>query len=101
MNNTTTESQSNLDHAMHVSYIAWRICGILCTLFGVPGHIFLILITTNKTHRKEPTSLYFTGIAICELIFLFGLYLKLLNLILCLIQIEDERERLRLPVETN
>jgi hypothetical protein len=76
MNNTTTEIYSNLDNAMHISYIAWRTCGFLCTLFGVPGHIFLILITTNKTNRKEPTSLYFTAIGICELIFLLGLYMK-------------------------
>jgi hypothetical protein len=76
MNNTTTDNYSSLDHAMHVSYIAWRICGILCTLFGIPGHICSILITTNKTNRKEPTSIYFTAIAICELIFLFGLYMK-------------------------
>jgi hypothetical protein len=74
MNNTTVEIYPNLDNALHISYIAWRTCGFLCILFGVPGNLFHLLITTNKTNRKEPTSLYFTAIAICELIFLFGLY---------------------------
>jgi hypothetical protein len=74
MNNTTTDIYPNLDNAIRISYIAWRTCGFLCTLFGIPGHLFQILIMTNKTNRKEPTSLYFTAIAIVELIFLFGLY---------------------------
>ncbi len=78
MNNTTTEIYSNLDNAVHISYIAWRLCGFLCTLFGIPGHIFHILITTNTVNRKVPLSLYFTAIAICELIFLVGLYMNLI-----------------------
>ncbi len=74
MNNTTTEIYQNLDNQMHASYIAWRTCGFLCTLFGLPGHLFQILIMSNKTNRKEPKSLYFIAIATVELIFLFGLY---------------------------
>lgn len=68
------ESYPNLDNAVAISFIAWRSCGILCTLFGIPGHLFLIIITTNKTNRKQPTSLYFSAIAICEIIFLLGSY---------------------------
>jgi hypothetical protein len=74
MNNTTAETYWNLDNAVHISNIAWRFCVFLCTLFGIPGHFFQILIMTNKSNRKIPTSLYFTAIAICEIIFLLGLY---------------------------
>jgi hypothetical protein len=75
MNNTTTENfQNNYDHAVYVSNIIWRSCGLLCTIFGIPGHIFHFLIMSNKTNRKEPTSLYFLSIAISEFIFSLGLY---------------------------
>ncbi|UJR08236.1 hypothetical protein I4U23_012509 [Adineta vaga] len=75
MNNTTSSicpSILNYNSAIHISYIIWRICGLLCILFGIPGHVFSIIITTNKVYRKQPVSLYFIAIAICELIFLFG-----------------------------
>ncbi len=74
MNNTRTEIYQSLDNAMHISYIALQTCGFLCTFFGLPGHLFQILIFTNKTNRKESKPLYFTAIAICEFIFLLGLY---------------------------
>lgn len=70
MNNTTT----GFDNAIFISYTTWRVSVLICVLFGVPGHLFHILITLNPKNRKEATSLYFTAIAICELIYLFGLY---------------------------
>jgi hypothetical protein len=76
INNTTIEidsSTSNSNNAVQISYIVWRSCGLICILFGIPGNLFHILMISNKTYRKEPASLYFTAIAICELIFLLGL----------------------------
>lgn len=66
----------NLDYALRISLIAWRTCGILCTIFGIPGNIFILIIKTNKRNKKEPTSLYHCAIAIFETIFLFGLYMN-------------------------
>ena len=75
MNNTTTENfQNYYDHAVYISTIIWRSCALLCTIIGIPGHIFHFLIMLNKTNRKEPISLYFISIAICEFIFSLGLY---------------------------
>jgi phosphotransferase system glucose/maltose/N-acetylglucosamine-specific IIC component len=75
MNNTTTEIfQNNSNNALYISYIVWRSCGLLCALFGIPGHCFHILITLKKSNRKQTTSLHFTVISICELTFLLGLY---------------------------
>ncbi|CAF4747465.1 unnamed protein product [Rotaria sp. Silwood1] len=64
----------NYNNALLISYIIWCTCGFLCTLFGIPGHLFQILIMSNKTNRKETTPLHFIAIAICELIFLFGVF---------------------------
>jgi hypothetical protein len=76
MNNTTTEIfQNNSNNALYISYIVWRSCGLICAILGIPGHLFHILIMSNRTNRKETTSLYFTSIATCELFFLLGLYI--------------------------
>ncbi|CAF1306233.1 unnamed protein product [Adineta steineri] len=76
MNNTALEICPSILHyhnAVHISYIVWRSCGLLCIIFGIPGHLFSIIILSNKNNRKEPTSLYFLAIACCELIFLLGI----------------------------
>ena len=75
-NNTSLEictNNSSYDQSVHISNIIWRVSGLLCILIGIPGHIFQIIIFSNNTQRKEPTSLYLLAIAICELIFLIGL----------------------------
>jgi len=75
MNNTTIEicrTTLNYNNAVHISYIIWRVCGLVFTMFGIPGHLFMILIMLNKVNRKQPTSLYYIAIAISELLFLFG-----------------------------
>ncbi|CAF3107426.1 unnamed protein product [Rotaria sp. Silwood2] len=76
MNNTGIDTRSNswnYNDALNISYIIWYTCGFLCTMFGIPGHLFQILIMSNKANRKESISLYFIATAICELIFLVGL----------------------------
>ncbi|CAF1047661.1 unnamed protein product [Adineta steineri] len=75
MNSTALEICPSILHyhnAVHISYIVWRSCGLLCIIFGIPGHLFSIIILSNKKNRKEPTSLYFLAIACCELIFLLA-----------------------------
>jgi hypothetical protein len=77
MNNTILNicaDNFSYNNSLDISKIVWHLCGFIGMIFGVPGHIFLIIILLNKTHRKEPTSLYFIAIAICELICLMGLY---------------------------
>ncbi|CAF1063159.1 unnamed protein product [Rotaria sp. Silwood1] len=77
MNNASIEICSSkliYNNTLHISYIIWHICGFLCTMIGTPGHLFQILIMSNQTNRKESTSLYHIAIAICELIFLFGVF---------------------------
>ena len=74
MDNTTTELDSKLYKVVSISYVVWCSFGLTCVFLGVPGHIFHMLITTKKTNRKDPTSLYFTAIAMSELIYLLGLY---------------------------
>lgn len=76
MNNTRIEICLNTwkhDDAFKLSTIVWCVCGFVFMLFGIPGHIFQILLMSNKTNRKEPTSIYYIAIAACELIFLCGL----------------------------
>ncbi|CAF2063515.1 unnamed protein product [Rotaria magnacalcarata] len=77
MNNTSIEICSDgwdYDNASHNSHIIWSICGFVFITFGIPGHLFQILIMSNKTNRKEPTSLYWIAIAICEITFLAGMF---------------------------
>ncbi|CAF1028039.1 unnamed protein product [Rotaria sordida] len=76
MLNTSIEICSNIlnyNTTLHISYIVWHTCGLLCTMFGIPGHLFQILIMLNKTNRKQSISLYVIAIAIFELIFLVDL----------------------------
>jgi hypothetical protein len=75
--NATLEScikSFNYTKALHISTTVWFVCGFIGIIVGIPGHIFQIIISSHKTIRKEPTSLYLVAIAICELIFLIGLY---------------------------
>ncbi|CAF1022064.1 unnamed protein product [Rotaria sordida] len=77
MLNTSIEICTNIlnyNNTLHISYIVWHTCGLLCTIFGIPGHLFQILIMLNKTNRKQSISLYFLAIAIFELIFLVGIF---------------------------
>ncbi|CAF3371401.1 unnamed protein product [Rotaria sp. Silwood2] len=74
-NNTTLDICDNdftYDRFVLVSKIIWHTSGFICFIIGIPGHIFHIIILSNKTNRKEFTSLYFITISICELIFLIG-----------------------------
>ena len=76
-NNTSTTicpNMANYDTVLYVTMTIWHSFALLCTLFGVPGHAFQILIMFNRKNRKEPTSLYYVAIALCETIFLLGLY---------------------------
>ena len=81
-NNTTSEicnNKFNDDLSLRISNIIWQVFGLISIMIGIPGHLFQIILLSNKTNRKEPTSLYFIAIAICELVFLLGLYLVYLN----------------------
>ena len=62
------------DSLVNLSRIIWRICGLSNVLIGVPGHCLLIVLLSRKSTQKEPIQLYSIAIAICELIFLLGLY---------------------------
>ena len=78
MNNTTIVEDcvvgSEYDQLLYLSNIIWRISGLLSVIFGVPGHCFEIILSSVRTNRQEPTSLYYIAIAICELTFLLGLF---------------------------
>ena len=76
-NNTTSEVCNNTlsyDKLLHISSIIWRVSGLLSVIIGVPGHLLQISFSLTKTSRKDPTTLYWIAIAICELVFLLGLY---------------------------
>jgi len=76
-NNTTLEicvNNSGYDKSLYTSDIVWHVSGFIGIIVGIPGHILQIIILSNKINKKEPTSLYFIAIAVCELIFLLGLY---------------------------
>jgi len=62
------------DKCLHISTIIWHVFGFIGIIIGIPGNILQIIISSNKTSLKEPTTLYFIAIAICELVFLIGLY---------------------------
>jgi hypothetical protein len=62
------------DQFLHISTIVWHVFGFIGIIIGIPGNILLIIILSNKTSLKEPTMLYFIAVAICELVFLIGLY---------------------------
>jgi F0F1-type ATP synthase membrane subunit c/vacuolar-type H+-ATPase subunit K len=84
-NNTLLEicvNSINYDKSLYISRIIWYVCGFIGVIVGIPGHIFQIIISSNKTNRKQLTSIYFISIAICELVFLLGLY----ELYICLIR---------------
>ncbi len=75
-NNTTTEiciTNFHTDKFVQITSTIWQVSGLFSVIIGIPGHL-LIIILSNKTIRKEPTSLYFIATAICELVFLLGLY---------------------------
>jgi hypothetical protein len=76
-NNTTTEiciTNFQPDKFVQITNIIWQVSGLFSVIIGIPGHLLQIILLSNKTSRKEPTSLYFIAIAICELVFLLGLY---------------------------
>ncbi|CAF4168543.1 unnamed protein product [Rotaria sp. Silwood2] len=60
--------------SFHTSDIIRDIINFICVIIGVPGHVLHIVILSNKTNRKAPTSLHFIAISICELIFLIGIF---------------------------
>ncbi len=75
-NNTTLEicvNNSGYDKSLYISDIVWHASGFIGIIVGVPGHILQIIISSKKIDKKEPISLYFIAIAVCELIFLLGL----------------------------
>ncbi|CAF0757007.1 unnamed protein product [Adineta steineri] len=76
-NNTTLEmcvSNVTYDRLFHISNSVWHVVGFFGVLFGIPGHILQIIISLNKTSRKEPTSLYSIAISVVETVFLLGLF---------------------------
>lgn len=76
-NNTISEiciNNISYDRYLHVSNTIWHTIGLIGIVIGIPGHIFQIILLSNKNNRKDPTLLYFIAIAICELIFLISLY---------------------------
>jgi hypothetical protein len=76
-NNTTTEiciTNFQPDKFVQITNIIWQVSGLFSVIIGIPGHLLQIILLSNKTSRKEPTSLYFIATAICELVFLLGLY---------------------------
>jgi len=62
------------DKVLHISSIVWHVFGFIGIIIGIPGNILQIIISSNKTSLKDPTALYLIAIAICELVFLIGLY---------------------------
>ncbi|CAF1020125.1 unnamed protein product [Adineta steineri] len=76
-NNTTLEmciSNVTYDKLFHISSSLWHVFGFIGVLFGIPGHILQIIISFNKTSRKQPNSLYFIAISIVEIVFLLGIF---------------------------
>jgi len=76
-NNTTTETcitNFQPDKFVQITSIIWQVSGLFSVIIGIPGHLLQIILLSNKTSRKEPTSLYFIATAVCELVFLLGLY---------------------------
>ncbi|CAF4019055.1 unnamed protein product [Adineta steineri] len=76
-NNTTLEmcvGNVTYDRLFHISNSIWHVVGFFGVLFGIPGHILQIIISLNKTSRKEPTSLYSIAISVVETVFLLGLF---------------------------
>ncbi|CAF0721354.1 unnamed protein product [Adineta steineri] len=76
-NNTTVEiciSNVTYDKLFHISSSIWHVFGFIGVLFGIPGHILQIIISFNKTSRKDPTSLYFIAMSIVDIVFLLGLF---------------------------
>lgn len=65
-------SHLNYEQAVHLSETVWYICGLLCAVFGIPGHLFQGLIMLNKSNRKEPISFYLVAIVACEFLYLIS-----------------------------
>lgn len=76
--NSTMEALCSNDYrhdpALRLSSFTWHCFGLLAVVFGVPGHILQIILFSKKNNQKDATSLYFIAIAICELVFLAGLF---------------------------
>jgi hypothetical protein len=62
------------DKFLHISTTVWHVFGFIGIIIGIPGQILRIVVSSHKTSLKEPTTLYIIAIAICELVFLIGLY---------------------------
>jgi hypothetical protein len=61
---------SNSETAFLISKVILYASGLLCVVFGLPGHLFQGLIMLNKSNRKEFTSFYLVAIAVCEFFYL-------------------------------
>ncbi|CAF0720794.1 unnamed protein product [Adineta steineri] len=67
-------SNVTYDKLFHISSSIWHVFGFIGVLFGIPGHILQIIISFNKTSRKDPTSLHFIAMSIVDIVFLLDIY---------------------------
>ena len=65
-------NESRYDLAADISALIWQWTGSIVIVFGILGNLFLMIILSNKNHRRDPTAFYFVAIGGCELVFLFG-----------------------------
>lgn len=76
LNNQTTleicDESFRYEKLLYISKMIWQILGIFCITIGIPGHCCQIILSSNGNNRKDPASLYFSAIAVFELIFLLG-----------------------------
>ncbi|CAF0852755.1 unnamed protein product [Didymodactylos carnosus] len=62
------------EHSYFITDILlWKVFSILLPVLGIPGNVLIIIIMLNRSNRKHPISLYFTAIAMFEIIYLIGL----------------------------
>ncbi|CAF3376069.1 unnamed protein product [Rotaria socialis] len=70
--NTTLEfCVNNISNgkSLFISNITLHICGFICIIIGLPGHIFHFIALLIKTNRNDPNTLYLIATMICDLIF--------------------------------
>lgn len=75
--NTTLEfCVNNISNgkSLFISNITWHICGFICIIIGLPGHILHFIALLIKTNRNDPNTLYLIATMICDLIFVVGWY---------------------------
>ncbi|CAM2717532.1 unnamed protein product [Rotaria socialis] len=77
--NTTLEfCVNNISNgkSLFISNITLHICGFICIIIGLPGHIFHFIALLIKTNRNDPNTLYLIATMICDLIFVIELLIS-------------------------